>query len=153
MTTPTLVDICPACLIELPAGYPFDHVAIDRAAGGDRALFVDMPSDLRREVVITALARGSSLYDLMQILNWPYSSLQSVLPDSHPESTQSQDIRSEQLIRQLWERGLQDVTISARTGLNPSKVGRIRKRLGLETLPRQRPAMIADRSTDRAVTS
>jgi hypothetical protein len=130
-------DICPACLAELPAGYLFDHVAIDRAAGGDRALFARMQEAERREVVTTTLARGAGLHNLAQTLNWPYTHLQALLPDSHPESRQSQQADAEQLIRQLWEQGLQDTTISARTGLNPSKVGRIRKRLGLGTLPRR----------------
>lgn len=139
MTTLTLdVDICPACLTELPAGYPYDHVAIDRAGRGDRNLFTTMPTAERREVVIAALARGVRLTDLARTLNWTYTSLQSLLPDDHPESTRSHAERADRQVRELWEQGLQDVTIAARTGLNPSTVGRVRKRLGLRTLPRRR---------------
>lgn len=129
-----IFDICPMCLVELPDGYPFDHVAIDRALAGDRDLFASMDADARREVVVTGLARGASLLDLVETLSWAYNTLQALLPDEHPESVASATARNERLIRELWEQALPDVTISARTGLNPSKIGRIRKRLGLATL-------------------
>jgi len=125
--------ICPACLSELPDDYPYDHVAIDRAVAGDRPLFVAMSTEERSEVVSTGLSRGATLLDLVNLLSWPFGQLQAVLPDEHPESTASRNARVEQQVRQLWAQGLRDVTISARTGLNPSKVGRVRKRLGLAT--------------------
>lgn len=130
MKVPTL---CPACLTELPASYPYDHVAIDRAAGGDRTAFAAMSAGEKREVVVTGLAHGAALLDLSILLSWPYNRLQEVLPDGHPASRASQVAEVERLIRDLWEQNLLDVTIAARTGLNPSKIGRIRKRLGLPT--------------------
>ena len=30
----TTTELCPACLTELPADYPYDHVAIDQALAG-----------------------------------------------------------------------------------------------------------------------
>lgn len=114
-------DICPACLVELPADYPFDHVAIDRAIAGDRAVFRALPEDEQREAVVTALARGTSLRDLAESLNLLIPHLQALLPDEHPESAASESARTERLIRELWAQGLQDVTIAARTGLNPQQ--------------------------------
>lgn len=127
----TDIVLCPACLTELSPDYALDHVAVDRALAGDRALFVALDRSHRSEVVVTGLARGITLLDLTKRLSWPYNQLQALLPDGHPESPVSQRIQVERLIRDLWEQDLLDVTIAARTGLNPSKIGRIRKRLGL----------------------
>jgi hypothetical protein len=128
--------LCPSCLAELPGDYPFDHVAIDRAVHGDRSLFAAMGTGERCEVILTALVRGTGLLELSTLLNWPIANLQELLPDGHPLSRAAEQSQLENVIRAMWARGATDVVISARTGWNPSKIGRIRKRLGLATLTR-----------------
>jgi hypothetical protein len=137
-TAPGVLDICPACLAQLAEDYPFDHVAVDRGVAGDRSVFAAMAGPERLEVVVTALSRGVTLLDLADRLAWPYHHLQEMLPPEHPESVESATATAEKIIRELWEQKLADVTISARTGYNPSKIGRIRKRLGLPTWPKAR---------------
>lgn len=130
----TVPELCPSCLNELPAGYPYDHVAIDRALRGDRTTFAAMSTAERAETVITGLARGIDLGRLAHLLTWPYFVLQALLPDDHPNSHAAERARNEQAVRDLWAQNLPDVTIAARTGLNPSVVGRTRKRLGLPSV-------------------
>lgn len=61
----TTAELCPTCLIELPAGYPFDHAAIDQALNCHpdwaRARFRALTLDDRGELVRIALARGAKL--------------------------------------------------------------------------------------------
>jgi hypothetical protein len=130
------IYLCPCCLAELPGDYRFDHVAIDRAVHGDHPLFAAMGTDERCEVVLTALARGTGLLELSMLFSWPVANLQGLLPDGHPLSRATEQARLEQVIREMWARGATDVVISVRTGWNPSKIGRIRRRLGLATLTR-----------------
>jgi hypothetical protein len=129
------ITVCPACLMQLPDGYPYDHVAIDRVLSGDRILFAAMSRAEKQQVVITGLARRRSLRDLTDQLTWPYAALQTLLPDEHPQSKAAESTRVEAQITELWHRRLSDVEICIRTGLNPGKIGRIRKRLGLPTVP------------------
>jgi len=98
------ISLCPACLTEFPVGYPYDHVAVDRAVAGDRRTFVSMTTPERAEVVITGLAGQATLLDLVALLSWPYNQLQALRPDEHPASRASQDAEEERLVRELWER-------------------------------------------------
>jgi hypothetical protein len=128
------LDLCPSCLTELPVGYAFDHVAIDRVlAGAARDLFAAMTADERREVVLAGLSRGMTLMSLRDLLSWGYQHLQALLPDEHPDSKRSADARLERRIRQLWSQGITDAVIATELGCEPSKIGRFRRRMGLPT--------------------
>lgn len=58
-------SMCPACLADLPAGYPYDHVAIDEALGCHpdwaRPLYRALTVDERGELVRVALSRGFTI--------------------------------------------------------------------------------------------
>ena len=133
MLAPADADICPACLTLLPDGYQFDHVAVDRAISGDRTIFAAMTEPEKVDVVVTALSRGFTVSRLAKTLSWPYVRIQQLVPAGHPCSIAEKTARDEQKIRELWEKGLRDVDISAATGINPTQIGRTRKKLGLAT--------------------
>jgi hypothetical protein len=127
----TMPELCAACLTELPAGYPYDHVAIDLALTGRRDLFKAMTAGERREVVLTGLARGLTLNIITTRLNWTYGRIQELLPADHPLSVTRQQPDLEQAIRELWAADLKDIEISLRIGQHVSVVGKVRKRLCL----------------------
>lgn len=127
------VDLCPGCLIELADDYAFDHVAIDRVLAGDRDLFKAMKTAERLEVLLTAFTRGLTIKTLAEAIEWPYAWLQGLLPAEHPQSRESYLADAEQQIRDLYGRGQSDATIAAKTGINPTQIGRLRKKLGLPT--------------------
>jgi hypothetical protein len=130
----TITDLCPACLAELPADYPFDHVLIDRALSSQPHLFRTMSHSERTEVVLTGLARGRSLNGLAVGLSWPFAHIQALLPDEHPQSAKSQREALEKRVAELWSQGQSDSTIALRTGKNAAVIGRVRKDLGLASL-------------------
>lgn len=127
----TMPDLCAACLTELPAGYPYDHVAIDLALTGRRDLFEAMDAGERREVVLTGLGRKVSLWEISRRLDWPYGHLQELLPEDHPLSATRRQACLERQIREMWADDLKDVEIALRLGQHASVIGRVRKRLCL----------------------
>jgi hypothetical protein len=135
-----VIDICPSCLTELPDGYPFDHVRIDKALGPITGpdLFRAMSKAERREVVLTALRRGVTMRALAERLNFRRDYVQGLLPDEHPESRMSNQVRLEEQIRTMWSKGDSDQVIALLTDWEPSKIGRTRQRLGLPT--KRKPA-------------
>src|SRR5687768_11286343 len=104
MNYPTL---CPACLTELPADYPYDHVAIDAALGRRPDLFRRMDRDEKTETVLTGLSRGMSVNRIALWFGWANADLRLLLPADHPVRAEAgNDL--EQMVRELWERDLPD---------------------------------------------
>jgi hypothetical protein len=134
--------LCPACLAELPADYPFDHVVIDRALTSQPERLATMRRQERREVLLTGLARGMTITALTRHFGWSTRQLRALLPADHFESEvnarKRHDAEREQLeatIRSLWEQRLPDTDIALRTGRTVYVVADVRRRLGLATLP------------------
>jgi hypothetical protein len=132
--------LCPACLVELPDDYPFDHVGIDRALTREPGSLSHMKPQERREVIVTGLARGMSILALTRHFKWSTRQLRALLPADHPESEENAHVRREaereQLeatVRSLWEQRLPDTDIALRTSRTVYLVADIRRRLGLAT--------------------
>lgn len=81
MEPPTL---CPHCLTELPADYPYDHVAIDLALTTRPHLYTTMRRHEKHETVRTALERGWTLTDLSRHLNRGYNTIKIAAQPPQP---------------------------------------------------------------------
>jgi hypothetical protein len=125
--------MCPGCLAEIPVGYPYDHVGIDRVLSGDRALFDRMGVDEQAEAVAAGLARGMTLRDLATLLRASYLAIRALLPSEHPQSEASYLANLRRVVAEMYGRGQSDATIGAYLDINPTQVGRMRRELGLVT--------------------
>jgi hypothetical protein len=132
------LNICPACLMELPAGYRYDHVRIDRVLGGDRALWLAMRQPERREAVLTGIGRRVYPQRLAELLDISYHHVQGVLPDEHPQSRASFVAAAEEKVVRLWMAGATYSEISAASGLDPRTVTKVRHARGLPDRPRRK---------------
>lgn len=130
-------NLCPACLAELPEDYPYDHVRIDRALGGDLRLWSRMSRAERCEVVLTGIERRLDPRGLAEVLGLQYSYVQDVLPAEHPQSRESFLAQVEPQVAQMWADGATYVDITLATGLNERSVTRIRRSLNLPDRPRR----------------
>lgn len=124
------VDLCPRCLAELPAGYPYDHVAIDQALAGNRKVFSAMDDDERREVIQYARRTGMTDFAISARLHRSLASIRAIASDTPPARQPTKGVHDAD-IRELWTRGLSDRAIAARLGLGVSNVRRTRTRLQL----------------------
>jgi hypothetical protein len=127
----TEIDMCPNCLAELPAGYPYDHVAIDQALAGNRAVFDAMDDGERREVVEYARRIGMSDFAISTRLRCSVATVRNIAGAGKPPARQPAKGVHDTDVRELWSRGLSDRAIAARLGLFASNVYRIRTRLRL----------------------
>lgn len=127
MTTP---DLCPHCLDELPADYPYDHVAVDKAVAGDTRIFRAMTRDEQREVIRTGRARGLTITALSVKLGRSTTDLHDLMGEPVGEDDDERRALNER-ITQLWQAQLTDADIGLRTGLHPGSVQKIRTRLKL----------------------
>lgn len=94
MTTTTATELCPACLTELPADYPYDHVAIDQALAGRR---IKLANDAERgEAVRIGVAHGMTLNQVALRLRIAHSVARQV-----PGLADIQAARREQLDAQV----------------------------------------------------
>ena len=127
------IDLCPACLIELRAGYPYDHVRIDRALAGNAGLFRSMDSDEQREVVRTGRDRGLSVTALGVRLAKSTTDIHNLLGEPTPARAPRQE-ELDSKVRDLWSRELSDSDIALRIGIHPGTVAKKRHHLGLPAL-------------------
>lgn len=127
MKPPTL---CPLCLAELPADYPYDHVAVDLALAGNRAAWRGMLPDERAETVRTGIRRGRTPAQLATVLPISAQHITVLAGDAWTGPTADQ----EQQVRDLWTQRCSDSAIAMRLGLSTGGVSKIRARLGLPGL-------------------
>jgi hypothetical protein len=123
----SLPDLCPGCLAELPADYPFDHVRIDRALAGGRAMFRSMEADEQREVIRTGRERGLSDSAMARAFGLSHTGIHTLMGDERRTEVDDQ-------VRVLWESEFNDSVIGMRLGIHPGTVNKIRTRLGLASL-------------------
>jgi len=76
MDLTALPEFCPQCLTPLPSGYPFDHVAIDRALTGDSSVLRQMREVELAEAFRVGRARGMSEKTAKQVLQLTTSQFQ-----------------------------------------------------------------------------
>jgi DNA-binding CsgD family transcriptional regulator len=127
MSLPTL---CPACLETLPAGYEFDHVAVDLALDDRPELFAGMSHDERAEVVRTGLARGLNATQMSRRFHTSVAQIHALLPEQdRPSLDDKQELLAQ--IRQLWEQDLTDSEIGLRLSKAPGTVNKLRARMKL----------------------
>lgn len=125
-------DLCPACCTELPADYPFDHVAIDLALDDQPALFRQMTRPERAELILVALSRGMNINQIALRFGRTHIEITALTPvHLRPAGRAQQTAELEQQIRQLWEQGLNDIQISLRTGRARGTVSKVRERMDL----------------------
>jgi DNA-binding NarL/FixJ family response regulator len=122
--------LCPACLTELPAGYPYDHVAIDQALAGNRQVFSAMDDDERREVIQYGRRTGMTDFAISARLHRSLAFIRAVASGTPPARQPAKGAHDAD-IRELWARGLSDRAIAARLGFDVSNVRRTRTRLQL----------------------
>lgn len=134
----TDITLCPVCLTELPPGYDFDHVAIDRALDSDPDLLNAMDPAEQCEVVLTGLARGLTVTGIARRFGWSTGRVRALLPDEHPESTAgarkrraAQRRQLDQLVHDLAAQGLPDTEIALRTERSVYVITDTRRRLNL----------------------
>lgn len=132
MTTTTMVlpEFCPSCLDELPDGYPFDHVAIDRALAGDSAIFGRMAADERRETITVGRRRGMTDSAIAVAINRSLEQVHRIMGEATRTSTGPKP-KHDALVLKYWQHGLSDHQIAFRLGIARSTVGRTRARQGL----------------------
>jgi hypothetical protein len=124
------INLCPACLEDLPADYPFDHVAIDLALGDRPELFTAMSMDERTETVRIGLARGLTLSHLSERFRSSWAQMQLLVPaDVRLPVRTDQELLDR--IRELWELDLNDCEIGLRLSKAPGTVCKLRVRLEL----------------------
>jgi hypothetical protein len=125
------VNLCPSCLADLPADYPYDHVETDQALTSRPDLFTRMDRVQRVDTVIAGLAKGMTLNQIALHFRWQHAHIQALLPDGHPQSTAAEKTWIEQQVRDLWGQDLSDSAIAIRIGRHPHAVCKIRARLKL----------------------
>lgn len=121
-----LPDLCPQCLTELPDGYPYDHVAIDRALNGQASLFRRMSTSEQAEVVRTGRTRRIGYTDMARLFMQPADRLRQLVGDTGPHRA---DFDAK--VRALYNQVLPDGTIAVQLGVSYEKVRRSRQRQGL----------------------
>jgi hypothetical protein len=128
-------ELCPSCLTELPDGYAFDHVLIDRTLDGNPQHFRAMSLEERREVIRTGRARGLSDNAIAVRVGSTKLNIAALM---------GVDLSSQlnEKVAEYWAQGLSDQAISMQVGCHLSQVARVRRRLGLAALfgPGGRPA-------------
>lgn len=127
MSTTTL-NLCPSCLNVLPDDYRFDHVAIDKALAGNRAVYLAMPAEERHETLRTGLALGRNRAQLAELLHLAYSDVVAVVGHSG-KAEERAELEGE--IRRLWQMQLSDGVIALHLGRTINSIYHIRRRLGL----------------------
>jgi hypothetical protein len=129
----TIVDLCPACLTELPADYPFDHVAIDQALSTRPRLFTTMDAAERAETLRVGTDRGMGLVDLARQFGADRHDIRALIPlDVVPQAERSAKL--EAAVKAGWEKGLSDSAIAMTSGSHVGSIAKVRRRLGLESL-------------------
>lgn len=130
-----LPDLCPRCLTELPADYPYDHVAIDYALAGNHAVFTAMGQAERREVVRAGRALGLSDNIIAVRLGRNRTDIRRLMSGTIKNRTSPERLAQiDQQVRQLWEQQLTDSAISRHIGVRAEQVVRSRYRQNLPAL-------------------
>lgn len=114
--------LCPGCATELPAGYPYDHVAIDRALAGQ----LTITGDTRNEAIRVAERRGWARADIAAVLRCSHSHIADTLGALPP----SLDVQ----VRRLHHAGKDDGVIAVALDVSRKTVAAARARLGLPAL-------------------
>lgn len=118
--------LCPSCLTELPPGYPYDHVAIDRALTGRPELFRTFSPAEQAETVKAGLTRRMSYNRLARLFHRSVAHLRDLAGDV-PASFDVQ-------VHQLYRRGHNDQEIAVSLGVHRKTVQTSRDRQGLAPL-------------------
>jgi hypothetical protein len=131
-----VTNLCPSCLNKLPADYPYDHVAIDRAlAGGGtaRVAFAAMSRDEKAEVIRVGRDHGLSLRQVAQRVRRNAADLQYLL-DEPEEPTADPQVAFDAKVAELYALGHSDEMIGLCIGGNRKTVQKSRDRQGLPPL-------------------
>jgi hypothetical protein len=130
-------DLCPACLDVLPADYPYDHVAIDRALRGEIKVY----GAERIEAMRVALSRGITASRAAELLACNSTVIRHARErGGRPRKGESHVDHAE--LRRLYDLGHDDGSIAISLGVNRQTVSKHRAKLGLPPLYRAggRPA-------------
>lgn len=119
-------QLCPSCLDELPAGYPYDHVLIDRALAGNRAAWFAMNDDERGETVRVGLAHGRTYTQLSNLLRRSATDLSRYAGDATPTFDAQ--------VKTLYTKGRNDTEIGLALGVHRRTVQTSRSRQQLPAL-------------------
>lgn len=125
--TATIVELCPACLTELPPDYPYDHVAIDAVLTGRRVKLADDAE--KAEAVRIGMTRGIGLARLAVQLHINYKAAQQI--DGVQELQQAARDRQSAEIARLFRAGHTAYTIATLTGYDRKAVHRSIDQQGL----------------------
>lgn len=120
-------ELCPACLTELPADYPYDHVAIDAALGGRRVKLAGNAE--KAEAVRIGMARGRSLTWVAARLRLTYTDARQL--DGVAELQQAALDHRDAEVARLAVAGHTAYTIANLTGYARATVHRSMERQGL----------------------
>jgi hypothetical protein len=127
--------LCPRCLTELPAGYPYDHVAVDYALAGNHAVYTAMGQAERREVVHAGRAQGLSDNAIGIRVGRNRTHIRRLMGGRIKNRLSPERLAEiDEQVRTLWEQRLTDAAISRHVGVKGEQVVRSRYRQGLPAL-------------------
>ena len=126
--------LCPQCLNVLPDGYPFDHVAIDRALAGDTSVLAAMPPAERRELVLDGRRRGLEDWEIAALVHRSTARVRRWVANETGRRPGRPSAIDDAAVRRLWQAGLSDRAIAGELGAGRNAVFLSRRRQGLEAL-------------------